>query len=284
MTTTTRSAALRHDALVAAYDAQRERVAGPQGDVWAALAPAFQADPKRPLDSLLTKIATFIRPDDVLIDVGGGAGRLSLPLAPRCKAVVVVDPSAGMHDGFDSILNSSRITNARFVEADWLDANACSGDVALVAHVTYFVPKIVPFIEKLNSEISRRAIVSVRSVPPPNQVAPFFELVHDEPYAPVPGHRELLAVLEELGIAAELIDVGPATASATAAVGKTHEDAVRNEVETAKKQGWLGGVPPERLADQIDQHFDELMVETDVGYLRRSVIDARDLLITWQTR
>jgi hypothetical protein len=275
----------QHDAMVAANVAQRERLCGPEEDAWAGRAGSFVVDPKRPLDALLTKIASYMKPDDVLIDVGGGAGRLSLPMALRCKEVVVVDPSPGMGAVFDKVLKDSGIGNARFVQASWDNAVGIEGDVALVAHVTYFVPAIAPFVQKLNAVILRRVIVCVRSVPPPVQVGPFFRLAHSEELSPLPGHEELLPVLEELGIAAELIDVGPATTSATAAIGKTHEEAIRNEVEAAKKNGWLGKVAPERLGELIDQHFDELLLKTDSGYLRRSIVDgdARDLLITWET-
>jgi hypothetical protein len=270
--------------MVAANVAQRERLSGPEEDAWAGRASNFQADPKRPLDTLLTKIASYVQADDTLLDVGGGAGRLSLPLASRCREIVVVDPSAAMRSGFETIIKSSGISNARFIEADWLDAPGVDGDIALIAHVTYFVPKIVPFIQKLNSAARRRVIVCVRSTPPPNQIAAFFALAHGEDYAPVPGHQELLSALNELGIVAELIDAGPAIASATATIGKTREDAIAGEIESAKKAGWLGSVAPKRLGELIDQHFDELLVETDKGFLRRCVVDARDLLITWETR
>lgn len=269
--------------MVAANVAQRDRLAGPEEDAWAGRAGAFQADPRRPLDALLSKIASYLQPDDTLIDVGGGAGRLSLPLASRCREVVIVDPSPAMGEGFHEIAEAARVTNARFVPGGWLETDGIEGDVALVAHVTYFVPAIVPFIQKLRSAIRRRVIVCVRSVPPPNQIGPFFRLAHGEDLAPLPGHKELMAVLDELGMAAELIDVGPAAKSATVSIGKTREDAIRLEVESAKKAGWLGAASPERLGELIDQHFDELLVETSDGFLRRSVVGARDLLITWST-
>jgi hypothetical protein len=85
-----------------------------------------------------------------------------------------------------------------------------------------------------------------------------------------------------LGIAADLIDIGPATALATASTGKTREDAVRAEVEAAKNQDWLGEVKPERLAELFEQHFDELLVETADGFSRRSVVGGRDVLLTWE--
>jgi len=282
--TPAKTASSAHDAMVAAYDAQRARVAGPVGDAWAALAQVFQADPRRALDSLLTKIASLVREDDTLIDVGGGAGRLSLPLALRCRDVVIVDPSEGMRSVFEKTAKDAGISNARFVTADWLEADGIEGDVALVAHVTYFVREIAPFVSKLNSAIGRRVMICVRSVPPPNQIGPFFALAHGEELARLPGHEELMDVLKEIGVTAELIDVGPATVSATALVRKTRVEAVKGEIEAAERMGWLGKVAPERLGELIEQHFDELLVETDQGFLRRGVVDARDLLITWETR
>ncbi len=270
--------------MVAANVAQRERLAGRKDDDWAALAQAFQADPRRKLDTLLTKIASLVREDDTLIDVGGGAGRLSLPLALRCREVVVVDPSGGMQSVFEKTAKDAGISNARFVTAGWLEADRIDGDVALVAHVTYFVREITPFVSKLNSAIRRRVLVCVRSVPPPNQIAPFFALAHGEELARLPGHEELMGVLKELDITAELIDVGPATVSATALIRKTRGEAVKGEIEAAERMGWLGAIPPKRLGELIEQHFDELLVETEQGFLRRGVVDARDLLITWETR
>jgi hypothetical protein len=278
-----KSASARHDGMVAANVAQHDRLAGREEDAWAGRAGAFQADPRRPLDALLSKIASYLQPDDTLIDVGGGAGRLSLPLAARCREVLIVDPSPAMGEGFHEIVEAARISNARFVPGGWLETGGIEGDVALVAHVTYFVPAIAPFIQKLQTAIRRRVIMCVRSVPPPNQIGPFFRLAHGEELAPVPGHKELLAVLDELGIAAELIDVGPAAKSATVAIGMSREDAVRLEVESAKKAGWLGAADPAWLGELIEQHFDELLVETDSGFLRRSAVGARDLLITWST-
>lgn len=276
------TAAMRHDRMVAAYDAQRARFTGPQPDAWAGLTQGFQLDPRRPLDALLTKIASYLRAEDTLLDVGGGAGRLSLPLALRCREVVIVDPSPAMREGFEATVKDSGIPNASFVEAGWLEAGGTGGDVALVAHVTYFVPEIAPFIEKLRTA-ARRVVIVARSVPPPNQVAAAFQLAHDEQLAPVPGHRELLAVLDALGIAAELIDIGPAAVPATLTIGKTREEATRIEVESAIQARWLKREEAERLTRLIGEHFDEVFVETDKGFWRRIALDARDLLITWET-
>ena len=272
-----------HDALVAAYDGQRARTTGPRPDAWAGCAQSFKADPRRELDALLAKIASHLRADDTLIDVGGGAGRMSLPLALRCRQVINIDPSAAMHDVFDSAASEAGIGNARFVQSGWLEAEGIEGDVALVAHVTYFVPKIVPFLEKLNKAARRRVVIAMRTVPPPNQVAPLFHAVHNEELAPVPGPKELLAVLDELGIHAATIDVGPAAAPSTAPVARTRADAMRIEIESATRAGWLKEHESDRLRRFIDDQFDELFVSTDQGFRRSIAAAARDVLVTWET-
>jgi hypothetical protein len=279
---TTATAASRHDSMVAAYDAQQARLV-PKDDAWAGLAQCFKLDPKRQFDPVLSRIASYIQPDDSILDVGGGAGRMSLPLASRSKDVVIVDPSPGMKEAFDGALGGSGITNARFVQQDWLEADGFSGDVALVTHVTYFVRPIAAFIQKLNSATRRRVIVGARSIPPPNYTAPIFRLLHNEEMAPVPGPQELLPVVEEMGIAAEVVDIGPASLPATFKVGQTRDEAVQFEVENAACGGRLRPGDESRLATLIREHFEDLFTKTDRGFMRTTMLDARDVLITWET-
>ena len=91
------NAADRYAARVDAVLTQRTRLRGrqPPGDLFAGLPsdhPLMKADPRRPLDPNLEIIASYIQPDDVIIDVGGGAGRISLPLALRGREVINVEP------------------------------------------------------------------------------------------------------------------------------------------------------------------------------------------------
>src|SRR5712692_2364896 len=96
-----KTAADRYAARVEAVLAQRTRLRGPQppGDLFAGLPadhPLMKADPRRALDPNLEAIASSIEPNDVIVDIGGGAGRVSLPLALRCREVINVDPSPAM--------------------------------------------------------------------------------------------------------------------------------------------------------------------------------------------
>lgn len=272
-----------HDGMAVAYHVQRERIAG-AGDMWANAAGTFKADVRAPLDELRTTIASYIEPGDVLLDVGGGAGRLSLPLASRCREVVCIDPSPAMADVFEATARDAGIENARYMRSDWLDAEGVAGDIALVAHVTYFVPRILPFVEKLQRAASRRVVVASRSVAPPNQVAPFYALLRGEPLAPVPGPAELLAALRAMNIPAELIDAGPALAPTTAPVGKTPDEAADIQVRGGLALGWVRPDEGERYRTLIHEHFDDLFTLTDQGYRPHVAVGAREVIITWETR
>src|SRR5215216_6378476 len=150
------------DAYAARLDAQvaqAARIAGarPLADRWGgAMASRFRLDPRRPLDPVLEAVAAYLSPGDVLLDVGGGAGRVSLPLAGRCREVINVEPSPGMAAAFRDAAREAGIANARAVEADWLEAGE-AGDVAVASDVTYFVRDIVPFVKKLDAAARKRA-------------------------------------------------------------------------------------------------------------------------------
>jgi hypothetical protein len=133
---------------------QRTRLRGPQppGDPRVGCPadnPLVNADPLRALGPNLAVIASYIEAEDVIIDVGGGGGRISLPLALRCREVINVEPSPTMRMGFRRNAAAAGISNTRIIEGAWPDVDAPAGSVALVNHVTYMTREIVPFIKKL---------------------------------------------------------------------------------------------------------------------------------------
>src|SRR5438045_6424827 len=111
------SAVETYAARVDAVLAQRTRLRGPAppGDLFGGLPPEhplMAADPRRPLEGTLEVMAAYVQPDDLIVDVGGGAGRNSLPLTLRCRGVVNVDPSAGMLRAFEAHAQRAGIANA----------------------------------------------------------------------------------------------------------------------------------------------------------------------------
>src|SRR5919108_769682 len=127
------TAAETYAARIDAVHAQRARLHGaPPSDPWGGpVAQRFRADPHHPLDANLAVLASYTRPEDVLLDVGGGAGRVALPLALRCHEVIVVDASPGMGAEFTAVAAEAGISNARFFHANWLGAEGVQGDVVL---------------------------------------------------------------------------------------------------------------------------------------------------------
>jgi 2-polyprenyl-3-methyl-5-hydroxy-6-metoxy-1,4-benzoquinol methylase len=155
------TAAEQYAASVDAVNAQRTRLHGQQlpDDRWGGeTAQRYRYDPHRSLDANLEVIASYVQREDVLIDVGGGAGRVSLPLALRCRELVNVDASTGMLAAFEALAAGAGIQNARAVKSDWLAAEGIQGDVTLVSSVTYFVRDIVPFVQKLEAASRRRVL------------------------------------------------------------------------------------------------------------------------------
>lgn len=248
-------------------------------DSWGgAAASRFRYDPRRALDANLEAIASYVRSEDVVIDAGGGAGRVSLPMAFRCREVINVDSSEGMGEEFRESAAEAGITNARFVQSDWLEVEELQGDVIVTANVTYFVRDIVRFVSKLDGASRRRVVMNVWSVPPPNQRAPLFQLVYEEEQAEVPGYQQLLQVLWEMGILPD-VQVQPGAFRA-GEVPKTSEEAVHQ----ATQGRWLSPKDQDRGRKLIEQHFQELFESGPEGFRPLWQPETQELLITWEKK
>jgi hypothetical protein len=197
-------------------------------------------------------------------------------MASRCRQVINVEPSPGMLAEYRASADEARIKNARAIQSGWMEAEDVQGDVLLAAHVTYFVPEIEPFVEKLEKACRRRVTIDVLTMPPPNQSAEFFRLLYGEDQALVPGPEELLSVLLEMGVSPEVIDIG--SAAARRPMAETREGAINNELGL----GWVRPDDTERAWKLFSEHFDELFAETPTGFARREAVGVRELMITWE--
>ncbi len=268
-------------ARVDAVQAQEARIYGEtqNGDSWGEHAHRFALDPHRVGDANLEALAGYMEPNDVIIDVGGGGGRNSLPLALRCREVINAEPSTGMGNQFTRLAADAGISNASWLQADWNDATGIRGDVAITADVTYFVRDIVPFIEKLAAAASRRVIIAIWSIPPPNRSGRLFRLIHGEEQKPYPGHRELLPVLWEMGLLPD-IRVLPSPPWWDVQFHQSRSEALESVLG---RRQWLKPEDEARARAIIETHFDELFHPSSRGFQPVWRPDVRELLITWET-
>jgi SAM-dependent methyltransferase len=268
-------------AQLAAVQAQNARIYGPPttGDSWGgASARQFRFDPDRVMDGNLAVIASYVRPDDAVVDVGGGAGRVCLPLSRLCREVVNVEPSPGMGAEFQSSADEAGITNVRLVSASLADANAPNGDIVFTADVTYFVSNIAEFVRQMEAAAARRVMITIWSEPPPNRRAKLFHLIYGEEQKIFPGQAQLLPVLWDLGILPD-VQVMPESPWWDNQRPPTREAAIEMVLEdrVVKPQD------KDRARPLIESHFDELFAASDTGFVPLWRLEMREVLITWET-
>jgi 2-polyprenyl-3-methyl-5-hydroxy-6-metoxy-1,4-benzoquinol methylase len=211
--TATETALARHDRMILEEMLQAERVRSTgerPDDFWQAVARRFRPGLEQLADATVEALAALVGPDDSVIDVGAGGGRLAVPLAARCREVVAVEPSPSMRAVLAEEVAREGIANIRIVAGSWEEVAVEPAALAFAAHVTYGVRPIEPFLRKLDAMATRHAALVVMRDPPLTPIAPFWLAVHGEPRLRLPCRDELVAALADLGIAPEVRSLGEA--------------------------------------------------------------------------
>ena len=246
------------------------------GDHWAEWAELFRQDPHRPLDANLAALAAWLRPADRLLDVGGGAGRVSLALAGRVAEAVLVEPSPAMRAQFHAARAAAGIVNAR-AAPDWWQDSPETGDVVHLADVTYFVRDIVPFIAKLHRAAARRVLLTVWHPTPGDLDAGLHRILYGAAPPPWPGLPELAAVLWEMGILPQIIPLParpwwlPETAG-----GLTEPQADDFALRRLEQSD-------DATRQLVAAHRNALFARASDGLIPRWLTGAREILLTWPT-
>ena len=262
-----------HDAALAAdrFADHRRRA-----DHWADLAELFRLDPHRSWDKNLHAIAGHLLPTDVLLDVGGGAGRVSLPLAGQVREAVLVEPSESMRRQFIQSRDEAGIANAR-VSPDWWMDSAESGDVVVTSDVVYFVRHIVPFVTKLHNSASRRVIICIWRPTPGDMDNELRRVLFDEHPSPWPGLPELAAVLWEMGLLPDIKVVDQAPWWIPEVVGGL-SDSEAVDLAMARLER-----DDDATRRKVEANLDLLFERSPDGLSPQWLSGAREVMITWPT-
>lgn len=246
------------------------------GDHWADLAEMFRLDPRRPKDANLSALADYLEPSDVLLDVGGGAGRVSLALADCVQEVVLVEPSEGMREQFIIARDQGGITNTRIATDWWMDSDE-TGDVIHISDVTYFVRDIAPFVEKLHNSASRRIMITVWRPTPGDMGSELRSAVLGERPPHWPGLPELAAVLWEMGLLPEIRPLPDEPWWLTEAERDLSDI---EAVDLAMR--WLDAEDDQTRA-AVSNKLDQVFERTPGGLTPRWLSQPRTVLLTWET-
>lgn len=140
-----------------------------------------------------------------VLDVGVGGGAASLPLGPPAGRLVGVDESPAMLDRFAVAAEERGVAHEEIV-GRWPDVAPEVGpaDVVVCHHVAYNVADLVPFVTELTAHARRRVVLELTAEHPQASSNPLWLELHGVVRPTSPTAEDAAAVLEELGMVANL--------------------------------------------------------------------------------
>jgi 2-polyprenyl-3-methyl-5-hydroxy-6-metoxy-1,4-benzoquinol methylase len=151
-------------------------------------------------DPFVAAVAETLRARETVLDVGAGAGRYAVPLASVASRVTAVEPSEGMRTALAAAVAERKLDNVTVVPSSWEAAEVQPHDLVVCAHVLYFVPDVVPFIEKLDRGARRACYILIRVDQQWSPLRPLWKELFGEEQPPEPGFLDLYPLLFSMGI------------------------------------------------------------------------------------
>ena len=151
-------------------------------------------------DPFLRMVRQRVRRGTSVIDVGAGAGRYALALAPEIDEVIAVEPSGDLLELLAQQARQMRIANLRLVESRWEDAGDLQADVVVCYGVMGAIEDAAPFMQKLDDAARDSVFVGLGSGVDVLR-DPLWRHFHGTAPPPGPSFLDGVEVLTELDIA-----------------------------------------------------------------------------------
>lgn len=190
-------------------EAQLAAMGGPPEDWWADRSALFarsigERAAAPPLG--LAAIAERLERGDTLLDIGGGAGRYSVPLSRVVRHVTLVEPSPAMAEHARAAFAAAGRDNFTVVEREWPGVRVPKASAVLIANVLSPIEDIESFLRAaLRRATDWLFIIHGSHDEGGAPAARVNEAFHGEPRVPNPGLSELLPALHELGIFPDVV-------------------------------------------------------------------------------
>ena len=229
-------------------------------------------DPYRTDDPTLNALLEMVGDGAEVLDVGGGAGRLALPLATRAKSVTVLDPSAESLDLLKSRVAEFGFANVNAVNERWEDADIGPVDVVVCSLVLHHVLEAPPFVRKLERTAKDRVAILEMVETPGALAVPFYKRVYGKAPTMLPGVPIILNLLWAMNIFPDVKMLDPEIPVL---------DAERDSaLEHLRRM--LGVEEGSDADEKLRAAADDLLEETDAGMTVRGVKMRRQGIITWK--
>jgi SAM-dependent methyltransferase len=144
-------------------------------------------------------IADILGGGGSVLDVGAGAGRLSIPLALRGHRVTAVERDEEMARALGAGAERESVEVTRIV-GSWpqVAGNAHLHDVTLSAHAVYDVAAIGPFVEEMHRTARRAVVVEMTPRHPWTGLSRYYRALHGIERPSRPTVDDFAAVVEEV--------------------------------------------------------------------------------------
>ncbi len=204
-----------------------------------------------------------------ILEVGPGAGRLTLPLAKLSAAILAVEPSQGMANELRRRLDAENASNVRIVVEPWQTYSSKlkndSWDIVLASY-SLFMVDVGPLLKEMSRVVRERVCLFV---PAQKRMSPDLELAvtGENLSSPHPDSVIINKIVESQGYSPK-----------TKTLERQREQSYESIEEALEQKARFHSCPQERLP-HLREHLENTLVKEDGKLWEREL--RRSAFISW---